>query len=1579
MWTGLTKFATFWTPVLILGIWSGAYLFECAEALAAPGTGFKFDYVTERGTLEITTQSYKFDRQRGIFQASNAQIKYKGKVIAFAQKVDLRGLSEINALRPVATLSGVELWVERLPNGNIDIAELFSGPKSGGDEVPFEVRLDRGVLHVTDQASTGNPKNDIRVTNLTAVGLGDAIRANATTDVVDLGAGKAQFIKNVDGWDLKGSGWRANLPAVKRRLSLLKNADWMKSLSPLTLQAGSATGDYALIRNGDRPLKYWAKLNVAGTNVKWDKFGTESLTGRLDLDQNAVTFNADAKLLGASAKVSATIPFNSPVSTVFGIKADNVTTAVLVSNGITVPKELKFTSAATQGRLTLSDGLLTYRGTVSGKRAQYLGYRAESADAEVFVNSAQVSLANVRLGMPRTTIAGFGSYRFKDQFFTASGQSDRVVPAAFGLSLPDWLKNLSGSALFVASGEPNNWKASARIKVSGDAQLGEKLHRFSAEDVVLEGAIGGWKLARTTLKTDAGMLFATGKIGAGGAVDIQVQADNVQLQKLVSEGKGIVDFSGRISGRLQNPQVIGNLSARELGVQGPFGSVSAASARIEANLKRVLLKEIAGVTGAGLVSGDAAYTIKDGSINGKLKARDLSISDFYNGPVAGVVDLSNVKLSGTVTKPKIEGDFLAKSLVANTVKADMATGKLLFDAGKLSISNGSAVVGGGTVSGVSATYAIDRATGEVSALFDKLKLSELALSALSVQGSSNPSENGAINSALSLGGTTTGKVSLKIEKQRLKSITSSGYLDDVFVNKSRIGSGPWSLAFDGGEWTGDLAVGNLDDYLQVNALKFNPISKTIEGDLTAFKLPVQELVLAAEPLLGDNPQITQRLRLVDGKIGFFAQISGTVDDATAIIPDFSISRLVLGEEKIGELSLGGEYTKDSFIVKNGKIEGPKDPRLYLPRLGSIRIPDRLAIPLGNATFSGNYDRDGKVGFTGNASNITLSRFYPLFPILEKIDAVLETAKFSVTGTAQAPVLKATAEGTVAMTQVRPGPAENLARSRIRIGGELNARIDTVENKIPVDLKAKLSTGGVAGFLELTTKLPRDFSVEDSTPIAGKFGFNNEQSLMELLSTVPELTIGKDGAWVNGTMEVAGTIKNPQLTGGFSTRAQEVRYNAVPAVIGKPLDAALLNARTSLKVEKNQNGETVLVVAASTSSTTSAIPSDTAGPEVRAEAKILLESLLNGQEGFSLDKLEIRDGSVRIQDLTLMQTFTDKTVTSATFYTPEPLILAGTVAQPSLAGKIHVKDARSQYPKLFASEAVPTTYVFDPKLDIDVVIDQVAQMSTALADVAFGGSAKITGTLSDLNVSGAMSVEKGELQLPGGKVKLERGGEMKLDYRLQPSGGGGRFDVKMVGTTSLTALKIGDIPERYEITIELTGDLLKDNGLKYNASSVPGDLSQDRIFQLLGRTDLLANALTSGATKDVQSGVRDALASVFLPRVFSGFTDELAKSLGLDNATVEYNAYDQASISFIKALTDDFFLQGRRQISNPLPGQKINYDLRITYRPVKGRSGRALSISVGTDQNRPYKLSLNYSGRLREPQKPYRTIGIGVKK
>jgi hypothetical protein len=190
-------------------------------------------------------------------------------------------------------------------------------------------------------------------------------------------------------------------------------------------------------------------------------------------------------------------------------------------------------------------------------------------------------------------------------------------------------------------------------------------------------------------------------------------------------------------------------------------------------------------------------------------------------------------------------------------------------------------------------------------------------------------------------------------------------------------------------------------------------------------------------------------------------------------------------------------------------------------------------------------------------------------------------------------------------------------------------------------------------------------------------------------------------------------------------------------------------------------------------------------------------------------------------------------------------------------------------------------------------------------------------------------------------------------------------VELEGKTRVVASKIGVGAQRYDVTLDVRGDLLQEGGLNLTASSDPPDLNQNEILALLGQVNLLQGIASGVQSGNPESQIRDAFFGIAVPYLLDPLTSQIASAFGLDYLTLDINALDGATIYFAKTISRDLILQGSRQVSQVNQNYPIKYDLRLSYLLRFGSRGdrRRLTFNVGLDELRPWKIAVEYSFRF----------------
>jgi hypothetical protein len=287
--------------------------------------------------------------------------------------------------------------------------------------------------------------------------------------------------------------------------------------------------------------------------------------------------------------------------------------------------------------------------------------------------------------------------------------------------------------------------------------------------------------------------------------------------------------------------------------------------------------------------------------------------------------------------------------------------------------------------------------------------------------------------------------------------------------------------------------------------------------------------------------------------------------------------------------------------------------------------------------------------------------------------------------------------------------------------------------------------------------------------------------------------------------------------------------------------------------------------------------------------------------------------------------------------------------------------------LVLEETVAGEVLIDPNFQIAYVVgdrDDPAEVRAAASVLNLYGTGTLKGRLEDLSADANLLVRSGTIRLPNARISLQEGGTVHLTYDGGLADPEMRLDVDVEGRTSLSTLRFGTIIERYDIYIQIRGNLMHAEEQIITARSDPPDLPQDRILSLLGQIELVETISGQVLGERNQRQLERALTSLAVPALFDPITEELARQFGLEYLSLDYGPLGQTTVTAAKSLGKGFMIQGRKEISEPIDGLQ-DYDLRLTYRPPrKIRQLNGLVFSMGLDQERPWKLSVEYGTRLR---------------
>lgn len=1587
MWSVPVRFVVMWAPIIAVSVGGGIYLYECTDTLLAPGTGFTFDYATPEGPLKIECATYSIDLLQQTIVANKLVIKKPdGTLVARVPQLVAKGIAVDEGLTPKVQIKDAELWANRDAKGDLDLLKFLTPSEGGASQQPWQISIRDSKVHLRDWSAPGGLRNEVLISTGNFVGMGENTQGSVSLEIPGLIKGLLNFKRKPGLTTLSGSGIEAHLEPILTRLRAGHEREQIKLAEPLRLAGGKAAGNFLLEVPEKGRVRFTSDVNGNAKSVRWDNYAVDDLEFKGSVTELGLTGSAKIRQQGLTGDAVGTLGYGKETTFGGNVKVAGLTPKHLEDIKLKLPKNLAFSSSDAEGYLTFEKGMIGWKGKASITSPSAFGLKAPKVEADLSLNKNQLLATIQPITIGKTVVSGDLGYNLKTQAIFGSISTPQADAKDFAQWLPQEVLTSKGQLAALIDGTVSKPNILVKGTIDPRIKLSDRLVDLHNATVVLRYDGGKFRLERLAVQDQVGSLYASGDIDLKKGLNVRVVANGIDLEKLVKDSSGKFDVQGQILGTLKEPRYVGKVQGYGIGYSGLPGKILAVASDFSGNQESVSFSAIEAMKGAAQITGSIGIGLSDQKLAGMFAVNGIDIRDLYDGPVGGVLDIKNIAVSGTVGNPLVEGSFEAKKVLAYNFSADTARGKVKFDGENFHITEGEAQFAKGAISNLHGDISAKTISGKISGDFNKLDLSEVSQSALAAaKVSDGGSELPEATNNIAVKGTTSGSFEVGLQDKTFASLSSKGRVDDVRLNKAFVGSGEWDTAFDGKQWSLNALIGSLDEYFRVDNAVYTPETGAIGGEFLSYRIPVQELLVAAEPSLGLSDENLEKLHLVDGKLASLLQFSGTTKNPTVEIPEFEISGIKLGKQDLGNFSIKGIYADRNFSFSDGLLEGPKNARLPIPYASTFTLPDKIAPADGTAKLAGSIKESGDLDITGSIFGFPVDKFSTFAPALDKMDVFINRASFALKGSREKPVLNSNFEVTANLTPDGK-KTTGIMGSPLKVNADVTAQpVAKVEDgTMKIDATGGFNLSSIKGTLDSHFFLNSDFGLAQQAPVDIRVLLDGNRDVSSFFKEVDGIALGDDGATLTGGLTVSNTFANKVITGGVDLHAGSVKYNKIQEIIGRPIDLNLRDVVGSAKIESDAKlGQVLRTQFSTTSNYSKGAPNQNTVGYVKFDAKVPIDDLFKesaNQKDF-LNR-EIVDGTFQAKRFGIYQGFLQGSYLQATLDTADgqPVKIAGTLGKPKIGGDIYFDEVKTIIPTLNPTKSGTEESSLDPTFDLRFHAKNPMNIKSSLAEINAKGDGSLTGTLSNLKANGELTVESGTLTLPGGNVKLSPDGTLTLRYEATSFNNRAQLLANLHGETSLTALKNGVTPERYDISLDVKGDLMGNSsqGLALTASSQPGDLSQDRILQLLGRTDILTNLLQSGVSSSVESDIRNAATSFLLPSVLNGITNDIAKGFGLDYFGVDYNVFEQASLSFVKGLGSDFFLQGRRQLSQPLPGQPIAYDFRLAFRPRRGPNAiRALSFSLGTDQLRPYKLSIDFSNRIRTTKPTYQSIKLHV--
>ena len=1511
----LMRLAIILLPLVILfrGI---VFLRQCIYALAAPGTGIDFSYEARKGAiLHITAESYSFLWGPGVLQVVRPKLQdSQGRLLAQADSARIAGL-QINGNDPIdATVRNLKGKLVRLPNGHFALEEYLPEKTPQQQNRPYHVRVTNVNILFEDQSGKGRFDQRALSPELVVDGLGEDWLASGVLTLPTIG------ITNASVQRYKNTGLLIALDAQQLNLTQAvahfrttpegRNLEPLKRVNAATLVA---QGPVRLFFPEKNPFELAASINAHGTDVVYggtDHFDAASFNG-LVTGSGASGIVVVTRGSGTGKFIGATdwsngARFAGQVDANVGARSD-----VPPSLAKALPSSLSFTGARARGWLSFDekDGF-RYDGDLNAESLGINGQKFNGVNGAMRAGNGLVRIEGAQGVWRGSSLRGSLAYfpNGKKIVGIVGGPQVQLASVSKAIHVSGFSGTASGEALL--SGTMDT--PIAAIRASGDVAF-RAPHAKKSLSGTFSGAANytakGLDLTSLSVDTKTGTVAATGHADPRGMLALNVAARGVNLAAFAPQIGGAASFSGTVTGKADNPELKGK--AQVVGLTVSDQTIPLIVANVTANKNRVKASSIDAARGSAQANGQFIYSFANGGLSGALKATNVPLSEFSD-QLGGILDVNKATIGGTLEHPVVDAEVETHALLV----ADRAVGRgkasLSLRGNDFTIPNISADFAGGTVTG--------SAKGNIKTKQTRVELQAKDLSI--------PDLIPQAKDTATLDGKVSGNATLSLLGKDVRYARAKGDVADVTVNQTLVGSGQWSAAAAPSAFSAAIQVGTLDRYLDMSNLSVDRKTNKIGANFTAYHIPLQDIYSAAQRYIPEaSTDLERRLLRIQGTADAEATVTGDLKD-----PDFKVNELDLSNLSLESRDLG--QMKFSF----SKVGS----------LWTVAEADWNSVA-GTLRSSGTINVDKNISFEGDFVDVDLGLLSIVDDYLTRIGG-RAALSFAVSGPTKSPTIQASLDASHTTVSSGNGPQS----SQLEFGTVLDT-IDVTQSTVGPDGKlnggiqasGKLFYRGLEGNINAQVPLRFPFSIPQGDPILVSLDFpqRNLQTLTDYLVGVdPKRTDGT----IQGNIALTGPVGNAQINGQLIAKANTFGINKVQTTLNNVVASATVNA-DALKLHfegTSSEGGTVLFDASS--------PVGDVGDRMKELSSRGLDALLDRPVTGSL---ALNDFGVRYNGGSNNGRLVAKTNAK--------INASGPLRQPAVTGDVTLSNVDTLLPSFDVIASAPVEYAVNPSFNLKLHMADMANVSTSLAKLKMIGDGSITGTLNEPTVVSGMTVMGGTVNLPTASVRIDPGGTVSIHYQTGPGGDTlASVTVDLTGHTALTTLDAGDVPQHYDITLAIHGDLLQEGETLITAESDPPGLSQERILALLGQADLI-QALAGGvSTFQASKELRNALAGYAVPALLSPLTGAFAKGLGLDYLNISYDPLQQVSVSFAKELGKNLSFQGLRQVSAPIPGIKPQYDMRLVYRlPFKGKTLRRTTISFGTDQDRPWKVGIQYGFRF----------------
>lgn len=1498
----------------MLALWGGAYVVGCLQTLAGPAGPVDVELATPGGPIRIQVASYTWNTRADLLSAEGVRVTSpEGRALLVADALWLRDvralLSSGGALKVRAR--GVDAELELGPTGRPVLLDYLPPSTEEPSTLNYSVEVEDVRLTCLGSGTPRPWRAQATVPRLTVSGAGDRWVANGTVDFGDSGTLAATVrapSRNAVHVDVEMN--RLELAEFLAYYKDTEDGKRIEGLQQIAARTMRVSGPGWISLPADGPLRAEGRLAVRADDLRYDRYAAASATFEGRVTHIGAEGTATAREGGMEATWTGAATWDQGLEAAGRLVASAPDSARLPRWAAELlPPELKFRQGRYEGWFGWDERGASARGQVAAAEVRYADETFADALADLEADARRLS------GRIRTAtylggkVAGaldvdLGTKAVKG---TLDVQGLPVERLAGRLDQPEWAGTLSAQALVGGSLDA----PTADLRVKGSLRY----NRPDANPLSLGSLLASarWSEGRLAV-TQASVVGAVGAVSAEGEwnrkdgdLRFEVFGSGFDLSALDAGIQGTGALSATVVGTSADPRASGRLELYGLGIDGQVAPLVAAD--FTADSKEIVAQRLEAAKGSARASGRLGYRFEDGALFGELSATGLQLAEFFGDAVTGTVDVPSLSVHGTWDRPFAEGRATGANLLVFGTPIDTAELTARADRGAVQLEN--------------ATFAVGQGRGTLDGRYD------VATREAAFQGSLNAIPIAPLLSthfdAVDSSGTIDGTLSGHVTPDGLADLQMQGHVADLHLNDVPFGGGPWSARSELGIWSGSAMIGTLERFIEIPEFHYSEPDRSLYAEATAFQLEVPDLVDVVRRYVPSmDPALASRLDTLEGNLDAHAVVQGPVEAAALDVDVLQASNLAIGDSDLGTVDAVAHRT-----------EGQWD----LERLTWTGGPGELNV-------SGTVVEGGDLHLDGELSNFNLQALALIDPAFAALTGSVENLSFLATGPLAQPEIQASLRA-----QAGWGGADAATGTRL---------LDLTLDAISIGPGSATATGnatyaGLGAQIDARFPFAYPFTVPRDEPFQVNLLLREHEMTPSEMEEFP-LALDTERTRIRGrgAFMAGGTLDQVHVTGGVDLEAPTLALRdgqtSLQEFAGRiALTDQALTVNASAK--SSAGGGASLAVNTDTGDVQSVLRTflETVGDDSEAAVRRVLETPLTGN--VTLDALRVRHdaGTKGRVDV----------VADGTIH------VGGVASSPVLDGTVNLSKSSVELPSEPLEAGTGGVPPIDPRFAIQAVLVDPVDLRATASVMQILGSGTLGGRLSEPDVSADLNVVSGTVKLPTARVALEPGGTLRLRYQGTSSGDAvARLDVDLEGTTHVTALRFGEQVERYTVSLAIKGDLLDEKGVAMTASSDPPDLDSDRILRLLGQADLLEGLASVLKPGEGQGQFQSALTSIALPVLFDPLTERLAANLGLDYLSLEYNSLDQTTISAAKSLGKGLLLSARRQIAEPQPGFPQRFEFRLSYRlPTRNRILGRTTVSLGVDQDRPWKISVEYGTRF----------------